>query len=78
MENNIVTTVTFSVKNEPIIEMISKEFKGKLYELHIDDRHKIYTQVTLFIAEDLKVYPDDEVMLNGYKVQFETITKEKP
>ena len=77
MENNIVTTVTFSVKNEAIIEMILKEFKGKLYELHIDDRGKRYTSVTLFIAEDLKVYPDDEVMLDGYKVQFESITKEK-
>lgn len=77
MKNNIVTTVTFSFKYEPIFEMISKEFKGKLYKLHIDARDKIYTHVTLFIAEDLKVYPEDQVMLDGYLTQFENINKEK-
>ena len=73
--NNILThtRVVFFIKDEPVLDSIQKEFKGKNYVLECNDSGK-FTRVQLSIDTIIEVLPEDNIMLDGYETQFESLT----
>lgn len=66
------TKIVFLVKDEPILDSIQKEFKGRTYTIGCAKNGK-YTMVQLNVDTIVEILEDDNVMLDGYETQFESI-----
>lgn len=66
------TKIIFLVKDEPILDSIQKQFKGRTYTLGCAPNGK-YTRVQLNVDIVVDILDDDMIMLDGYETQFEGI-----
>ncbi|MFB9055045.1 hypothetical protein ACFFVB_18335 [Formosa undariae] len=64
------TEIVFVIKDEPVLEMIHNEFKGKTYTLTVSPNGK-YTLIKLKVNVIIPELPDDMVMLDGSECLFE-------
>jgi len=71
-EEQTHTELVFLIKNEPVLDSIQKEFKGKTYTIGCAVNGK-YTRVQLNVDTLVERLEDDNVMLDGYETQFERI-----
>jgi hypothetical protein len=71
------TKVIFCIKDEPLLGMIQKEFKGTEYLIKALSDEK-YTTIQLNVAKVLEVLPDDNLMIDKYQVQFEALKHYTP
>jgi hypothetical protein len=69
---NTHTKIIFCVKEEPLLGMIQREFYTHSYSLKVLSDGQ-FTTIQLNIAKELEVLPNDNVMIDDYPVQFESM-----
>jgi len=71
---NTHTKIIFCIKDEPILSMIQKEFSGFNYQIKHTTSGSRYKTIELNINKIIEFDNEDQVMIEGYKVQFEHLT----
>lgn len=65
------TTIKFIIKDEPILSMLQNEFSKYEFELEFSPGPDNYKTITLDINKIVKFDSENNIVLEGYKVQAE-------
>lgn len=68
---NTHTRIIFCIKEEPILEMIQKEFSEFNFDIKFSSDKSRYKIVQLNVNTLVEFDDEDQVIIDGYKVQFE-------
>ena len=71
---NTHTRIIFCIKEEPILEMIQKEFSEFNFDIKFRSDESRYKTVQLNVNKIVDFDNEDQIMMEGYKVQFEDLT----
>ena len=71
---NTHTRIIFSIKDEPILGMIQREFEDYYFEIKWKTNGSRYKTLELRINKIVEFDNEDQVMIEGYTVQFENIS----
>ena len=73
-EMNTHTRITFCVKDEPILGMIQKEFEDYDFDINWKTDDSRYKTLELSVNKIVGFDNEDQIVMEGYKVQFEDLT----
>lgn len=68
---NTHTKIIFCIKDEPILSMIEKEFSKFNYQVKHTASKSRYKTIELNINKIVEHDKEDQITMEGYKVQFE-------
>lgn len=71
---NTHTRIIFCIKEEPILGMIQKEFSEFDFDIIFRSDKSRYKTVQLNVNKIVDFDDEDQIMIEGYTVQFEDLT----